>query len=106
MSKRRISKNTAVSIGEERISILTELSKEALAEGRYDRAERYVILAGRIGMKTKVKMPVGFRYCKECMLPLVPGVSCTVRLTGGKVVTTCHRCGGLKRMPYLKEKRK
>jgi len=104
MSKRRISKNAAISIGEERISILTDLSKDALAGGRHDLAKRYVSLARRIGKKTKVKMPAGFRYCKECMLPLVPGVNCTVRLTGGKVVTRCQHCGGLKRMPYLKEK--
>jgi len=106
MSKRRISKNAVISIGEERISILTELSKGALAEGRYDLAKRYVSLAGSIRKKTKAKMPVGFRYCKECMLPLVPGVNCTVRLTGGKIVTRCQHCGGLKRMPYTKEKKK
>jgi len=106
MSKRRISKNAVIGIGEERISILTELSKDALAGGRDDLAKRYVSLAGKIGKKTKVKMPAGFRYCKGCMLPLVPGINCTVRLTGGKMVTKCQRCGELKRMPYMKEKRK
>ena len=106
MSKRRISRNAVANIGEKRISILTELSKGALAEGREDLASRYVSLARRIGKKTKTKMPVGFRYCKGCMLPLVPGTNCTVRLTGGKMFTRCNNCGGLKRMPYTKERRK
>jgi len=106
MSKRRISKNAVANIGEERMSILTELSKDALAEGREDLAKRYVSLAGNIGKKTKVKMPAGFRYCKRCKLPLVPGTNCTVRLTGGKIVTRCLNCGGLKRMPYIKERGK
>ena len=104
MSKKRISKNAVASIGTERISILTELSKNALADGRSDLAKRYVYLARAIGRKTRTKMPEDFRYCKKCLMPLVPGVSCTVRLTTGKVVTTCHSCGGLKRMPYRKEK--
>ncbi|MDR2698470.1 MAG: ribonuclease P protein component 4 [Candidatus Methanoplasma sp.] len=104
MSKRRISKNAAVNIGEERISILTELSKDALRNGREDLARRYVSLAGSIGRKTRTKMPAGFRYCKGCMTPLVPGLSCTVRLTGGKTVTRCGICGSLKRVPYGRER--
>jgi ribonuclease P protein subunit RPR2 len=50
-------------------------------------------------------MPEDFRYCKECFLPLIPGVNCTVRLTGHKVVASC-KCGGIRRRPYLKEQRK
>ncbi|MDR1404510.1 MAG: ribonuclease P protein component 4 [Candidatus Methanoplasma sp.] len=106
MSKRRISKNAVAAIGEERISILTGMSENALEGGRDDLARRYVSLARRIGMRTKAKMPADFRYCKKCLMPLVPGISCTVRLTGGKVVTTCQRCGGLKRRPYSKERSK
>ncbi|MCL2317432.1 MAG: ribonuclease P protein component 4 [Methanomassiliicoccaceae archaeon] len=93
-------------IGEERISILTNLSVNALAEGREDLAVRYVSLARSIGRKTRVKMPPEFRYCKGCLLPLVPGVNCTVRLTSGKIVTTCQKCGRIKRKPYTKERGK
>ncbi|AIZ56074.1 ribonuclease P protein component 4 [Candidatus Methanoplasma termitum] len=106
MSKKRISKNAVAEIGVERISKLTELSKEALADDRPDLAVRYVSLARAIGRKTRTKMPEGFRYCKKCLMPLVPGVNCTVRLTAGKVVTTCQNCGGLKRKPYTKERKK
>ncbi len=106
MSKKRISKKAAVGIGEERVSILAELSIEALANGREDLAVRYVTLARNIGKKTKAKMPEDFKYCKKCLIPLVPGTNCTVRLTSEKVVTTCLRCGELRRMPYRKEKEK
>ncbi|MDR0509043.1 MAG: ribonuclease P protein component 4 [Candidatus Methanoplasma sp.] len=106
MSKRRISKSAVANIGEERISILTKLSEDAVVEGREDLAKRYVSLAGRIGKKTRTKMPAGFRYCKKCKLPLIPGTNCTVRLTGKKIVTRCGSCGGLKRMPYTKERKK
>jgi len=106
MSKKRISKSAVADIGERRISILTGLSKKALAEGREDLAIRYVSLARSIGRKTRVKMPAEFRYCKGCLLPLVPGTNCTVRLTARKIVTTCQGCGKIKRMPYTKEKEK
>lgn len=106
MSKRRISKGAVTKIGEERIATLTKMSIDALSEGRNDLARRYVELAKKIGMKTKMKMPEGFRYCKKCLIPLIPGNNCTVRLTGGKVVTRCQDCGALKRKPYIKERDK
>ncbi|MDR0309901.1 MAG: ribonuclease P protein component 4 [Candidatus Methanoplasma sp.] len=106
MSKRRISKNAVVGIGEERISILAGLSADALREGREDHARRYVSLARSISRKTKAKIPAEFRYCKKCLIPLVPGINCTVRLTGKKIVTGCQNCGGLRRMPYIEERRK
>jgi ribonuclease P protein subunit RPR2 len=106
MSRRRISKNAVVCIGDERISILTRLSEDALKEGRDDLARRYVSLARNIGKKTKAKMPSGFMYCKKCMIPLIPGINCTVRLTGGKIVSKCQQCGWLKRMPYTRERLK
>jgi ribonuclease P protein subunit RPR2 len=39
-------------------------------------------------------------------VPLVPGVNCTVRLTGGKIVATCQKCGVPKRTPFTKEREK
>jgi RNase P subunit RPR2 len=104
MSKRHISKDTLTNIGKRRIFVLTELSKEALSEGNADRARRYVTLARNIGMKTRTDIPKDFKYCKKCLIPLLPGTNCRVRLTGGKVVSTCGECGAIKRMPYIKER--
>ena len=101
---KHISKTALRSLGEQRVLALTALSEEAVRAGRDDRAKRYVDLSLRICGKARVKMPDGFRYCKECLLPLIPGVNCTVRLTGHKVVSVCG-CGAVRRRPYLKEQR-
>ena len=101
---KHMSKGALRSIGEQRVRTLTELSTEAVRDGRDDRARRYVELSLRICGKTRVRMPDGFRYCNGCHLPLIPGVNCRVRLTGHKVVTACP-CGEVRRRPYLREQR-
>ena len=88
------------------MSRLLDLSEEAVRSGRLDRARRYVDLARRIGMKTRVKMPKDRRYCKRCLVPMMPGVNCVVRLSDHKIATTCRACGAVSRFPYLKEQRK
>ncbi|MDR0887837.1 MAG: ribonuclease P protein component 4 [Candidatus Methanoplasma sp.] len=103
MSKRHIPKNTVADIGRKRISILTAMSLEAVRSGNNDRARRYIGLARNIGMKTRTGIPKDFRYCRKCLLPLVPGTNCTVRLTGGKIVSNCE-CGSVWRRPYGKER--
>lgn len=92
-------------IGNDRVAILVDLSREAVKNGKDDRARRYVELARAICGKAQTEMPRDFRYCKECLLPLIPGINCKVRLTAGKIVSSCS-CGNLWRMPYLKEQRK
>lgn len=91
-------------LGDERVGILVNLSREAVKEGNNDRARRYVELARAICGKAQTEMPRDFRYCKKCLLPLIPGINCKVRLTGSKIVSECG-CGTVWRMPYLKEKR-
>lgn len=105
MSKRRISQKDVSKIGEDRISRLIELSEEAVRENRPDRARRYVELARRIGMKTRTKIPQEWRYCKNCLIPLMPGRTCRVRLSSHKVCITCGMCGTVRRLPYIEEQR-
>lgn len=105
MSKRRVSSRQATDLGLHRIGVLTSMASEATREGRADRARRYVELARRIGMKTRTGIPKDFRYCEGCLVPLVPGVSCTVRLNNSKVSITCTECGAVKRLPYMREQR-
>jgi ribonuclease P protein subunit RPR2 len=92
-------------LGDERVGILVQLSREAVKEGYNDRARRYVELARAICGKAQTEMPRDFRYCKKCLLPMMPGINCRVRLTGGKITSGCA-CGEVRRMPYLKEQRK
>lgn len=105
MSRRQITSKQASEIGMRRISVLTGLAEEATREGKLARARRYVELARRIGMKTRTGIPREFRYCDECLVPLIPEVSCRVRLNRGKVSMTCSECGAIKRFPYLREQK-
>lgn len=103
MSKKHLSRAMIVDVSNERINVLTELSTNAIREGNNDRAKRYITLARRIAMKTKVTIPKEFRYCKKCYLPMVMGINCRVRLSNHKVSITCGECGSIKRMPYNRE---
>lgn len=105
MSKRRIDPNRAREIAEERMTVLLRLSCEAAVRGDADRARRYVDLARRIGMKTRTGMPRDVRYCKACRMPLVPGVSCTVRLRNHRIGMRCAQCGSSRRISYIREQK-
>jgi ribonuclease P protein subunit RPR2 len=102
---RRVPNATVREIGAERIDGLLRMSEDSLRNGREDRARRYVDIARGISGKTRVKMPKDRRYCKGCHAPLVPGMSCTVRLSKHKVCIRCDLCGEVKRIPYLREQR-
>lgn len=106
MSKRRLSQKTVEEIGRGRINRLMDLSEEAVREGRDDRARRYVDLARRIGMKTRTGIPSDRRYCRRCLLPMMPGVNCRVRLSNHMVVLTCCQCGEIRRKPYVREQKR
>ncbi len=102
---RRIPNAKIHEIGEERISILLDQSESAVRAGRNDRAARYVDIARAVSGKTQVPMPKERRYCKSCHLPMMPGVNCTVRLSNHKVCMRCDVCGGVRRIPYIREQR-
>jgi len=102
---RRIPNNTVREIGEERIRILLDQSESAVRNGRGDRASRYVEIARAVSGKTQVTMPKDRKYCKGCGLPMMPGLNCTVRLSKHKVCIRCDRCGGVRRIPYIREQR-
>ena len=88
MGKRRISQNLVEQIGEERISRLLDLSCDAARAG---------------SGKTRVPMPKDRPYCGGCLVPLLPGVNCRVRVDGHMVRTTCGCCGEIARRPYIRE---
>lgn len=105
MSRRRISSRRAADIGIQRIEKLTYLAVEAVKEDKPGRARQYIDLAIRIGMKTRTGIPGTYKYCYGCLIPLVPGVNCTVRLSKGKVSMTCAECGVIRRQPYIREQK-
>lgn len=103
---RRLPNATIHEIGEQRIDRLLDLSEESVRNGREDRARRYVDIARGVSGKTQVGMPKDRRYCKNCYLPMMPGINCTVRLSNHKVCIRCDACGVTKRIPYIREQRK
>ncbi|MFX0096443.1 MAG: ribonuclease P [Candidatus Hodarchaeota archaeon] len=94
-------------IAKERVGMLLRTAERVYSEN-VKRAQRYVEIARRIGIKCKVKVPLGWRrrICRNCNSFLRPGVSCRVRLRKRReshVVITCLTCG--RRTRFLTKKR-
>ncbi|MCU4140846.1 MAG: Ribonuclease P protein subunit RPR2 [Methanophagales archaeon] len=97
----------------QRIERLFELAEEAAKEARMRegrereemerRSDRYVLLARKISMRHRVRIPRHLKMwiCKRCNAFLIPGRNARVRLRRGEYITiTCLRCGAEKRRPY------
>lgn len=97
---RRRDKGAERRIASERVGRLVELGEEALRRGRPARADRYAELAWRIKLRYQLDAsPLQGRVCRACHAYLLPGLSSRTRLTGGRVSTTCLRCGTTRRRP-------
>jgi len=85
----------------DRVRFLLDKAKEVFKEDKA-LANRYVILARKIAMKVKLRIPSNLkrRYCKHCYKFLMPGVNCRVRTQRGKVVYYCLECKKFMRFPY------
>ncbi|NLK26436.1 MAG: ribonuclease P protein component 4 [Euryarchaeota archaeon] len=105
MAKKRITNREARRIAQARMARLLDLAAIEVREGREERSRRYVTLARSIGMRTKTPMLKDRPYCKKCMIALIPGHNCRIRLRSDRVVVHCLSCGSVRRIPYLREKR-
>ncbi|MBR9679023.1 MAG: ribonuclease P [Nanoarchaeota archaeon] len=87
-------------IANERIRLLVD-------KGVSEKNPRYVELARKIGMKTRVSMPkdLKFKFCKKCGTPFSADTH-RVRINSKKniVVYECLKCGHKTRFPYVREK--
>ncbi len=94
------------SIARERIEILLSQARER-AGGDPKFAGRYVELARKISMRTKVRIPTAEKkyLCKKCGQPLVPGRNARVRVLPGnpRILITCLSCGAFRRYPFMKK---
>lgn len=102
---RRRRKGLERRIAAERMGILLRMAQEEASAGRQGRADRYVELSRRIGMRYNVPLPRTYRrrVCRRCHAFLIPSRNATVRARRGRVVIHCHRCGAITRIPYLRE---
>ena len=88
-------------IARERIERLESMAREAVREGREERARVYVRRARRIAERHRLRLPRSFArsLCRSCDTFLVPGRNARVRTQSGHVVVTCE-CGDHTRYPY------
>jgi len=88
-------------IARERIERLQSMAREAVREGREERAREYVRRARRIAERHRLRLPTSFSHsiCRACDAFLVPGRNARVRTQSGHVVVTCD-CGNQARYPY------
>jgi ribonuclease P protein subunit RPR2 len=92
-------------IAKERIENLFEEAEKEFSK-HPERADRYVELARKIAMKTKVRMTdYRTKFCKHCYKYLKPGANCRVRTKNKKVIYYCMNCKRYIKFPYLREKR-
>jgi ribonuclease P protein subunit RPR2 len=93
-------RNTFREIARERIDALFNLAEDAAKKGRLDRADRYVELARKIGMRYLVPIPKEYKhlFCKKCHRFMLPNTTCRVRTNRGKLVISCLYCGSYRRI--------
>ncbi len=94
-------------IAGERIETLFQLAEAEALKGNLPRADRYVGLARRIGMRYNVRLTSALkrRVCRACGAFLLPPKTARVRVGDSRVVTTCLKCGAVMRFPYVREQK-
>ena len=101
--------NATKQIALQRIHNLFRLAKEVVHEDP-ELAQRYVKIARKIAMGTKLQLPKEYRHlvCRHCKSFILPGVNCRIRIQSKRephMVITCLNCGKHSRMP-LKSREK
>jgi ribonuclease P protein subunit RPR2 len=88
-----------VRIARQRVADLFDLAERESRSGHSDLADRYVVLARRIGMRYNVRLLSEYRelYCRSCSTFWVEGRTVRTRLREGRRVRTCLRCGHRRR---------
>lgn len=91
-------------IARERIDILFGNAKE-WADNDSERSRRCILIAKRIAMKQRMRIPKRFRrlFCPQCHTLLRPGINSRIRIQRGRVIQTCLICGQRKRYPVVKQ---
>ncbi len=96
---RRRNKSEERDIAAARIGKLLEAARTEALAGRGDLADRYGSLCLRIAEKyqTGLDAEAKAQLCRKCGAFRLPGKSSRTRITAGRIVTTCLRCGDASR---------
>jgi len=94
----------------QRIHALFGLAKEKIRE-EPELAQRYVTIARKIAMRTKLRLPTEYRrmVCRHCKSFIYPSINCRVRVQQKRephMVITCLVCGKITRIPLKSRSRK
>ncbi|MCL4372344.1 ribonuclease P Rpr2/Rpp21/SNM1 subunit [Candidatus Marsarchaeota archaeon] len=103
MRKSQKSKEVISSVAIERIALLLSYAKAALLGGNENLSRRYVSIAMRITRHYNIRIKERKKeFCKRCLLPMVPGVSSSIRLssTSDFIVVKCTSCGSERHIFY------
>lgn len=98
-------------IARERVLRLFNMAYGKVREGDVELARRYVEIALKIASKAQLKLPIKLKrsYCRNCYVPLIPGLTLSVRIRsegrGSRVVYRCILCGWTRRF-MIKASRK
>ncbi len=90
-----------VDIGLQRVRLLYSYAVEAVRKGDYNHARYLISVALSILRRLRLRKPLLIRrgICKNCLIPLVPGLTSTVRIRRNRVIVTCRLCGYIRRYP-------
>jgi len=101
--------NETRQIALQRIHTLFRLAKEKIRK-EPELAQRYVLIARKIAMRTKLRLPTEYRrlVCRHCKSFIYPGVNSRVRIQQRRephMVITCLVCGKITRIPLKSKSR-
>jgi ribonuclease P protein subunit RPR2 len=79
---------------------IRELFRQADANLKY--ADKYVRAAWKIATKTKTPIPreLKRRFCRKCLSFWIPGRTCRVRVSKGRIIYLCFSCKHIRRFVY------
>ena len=102
-SKESVKMSQVKEIARQRIRTLFRLAMDTANEAP-DLAQRYVEIARRIAMRSRLRIPKEYRrlICRHCKSFIFPGVNCRVRIQPKRephMVITCLNCGKHMRIP-------
>ncbi len=87
-------------IARERIAILFDLAEKEFRK-HPERAQRYIELARKIGMRYNVRLTKEQKrkFCKNCNSLLIPGLTSTIRIDRkrGLIIIKCLKCNKIYR---------
>jgi ribonuclease P protein subunit RPR2 len=94
-------------IAEERVKILFLLAQKRTLEDTADSrklSKKYVKTIMGLGRHYRLRLPgsIKNRICKNCNNLLVPGLNCSVRISGGNMKVYKCSCGSVKKVYFKK----